>query len=107
MKNVKYQTHANWDTNNQVYVELENTSEEQINLFLDELMNYKFQYVYDEETSFYSDGKKQAHLYFELTDGTTIELRLFEGGYVGYRELGWYFVQMPGERFDVIFNLCQ
>ena len=42
-----------------------------------------------------------------LSDGTTVELRLIEGGYVGYQELGWYFVKMPGDVFDAVLAACQ
>lgn len=44
----------------------------------------------------------QGHLFCALSDGTTVELRLIEGGYVGYQELGWYFVKMPGETFEAV-----
>jgi hypothetical protein len=30
-----------------------------------------------------------------------------EGGYVSYQPLGWYFVKMPGEIFDKIYNAIQ
>ena len=41
-----------------------------------------------------------------LTDGTVIPLRLIEGGYVGYGALGWYFVRIPGEVFDAVYDAC-
>lgn len=49
----------------------------------------------------------QGHLFCALSDGTTVELRLIEGGYVGYQELGWYFVKMPGDVFDAVLAACQ
>ena len=39
-----------------------------------------------------------------MKDKTRVELRLFEGGYVGYQALGWYFVKMPGDIFDKIYE---
>ena len=39
-----------------------------------------------------------------MKDNTRIELRLFEGGYVGYQDLGWYFVKMPGEIFNRLYE---
>ena len=48
----------------------------------------------------------QGHLFFHMSDGTTVELRLIEGGYVGYQGLGWYFVKMPGAAFDAVLAAC-
>ena len=53
------------------------------------------------------DSAVQGHLFCALSDGTTVELRLIEGGYVGYQELGWYFVKMPGDVFDAVLAACQ
>ena len=53
------------------------------------------------------DAEIQGHLYLYMNDGTMVELRLIEGGYVGIRGLGWIFVQMPGELFDQVLAACQ
>ena len=49
----------------------------------------------------------EAHLYFELADGTTVPLRLFENGCVMY---GGSAVRvcayMPGAIFDAVFEKC-
>lgn len=50
------------------------------------------------------DTDKQAHVILTMNDGTVIKLRLIEGGYVGYDALGWYFVHIPGETFDAVFD---
>ena len=42
-------------------------------------------------------------LFFQMNDGTTVGMRLLEGGYVSFRGTSAY-VYMPGEIFDVIFN---
>ncbi|NLU24447.1 MAG: hypothetical protein GXW99_07025 [Clostridiales bacterium] len=104
---VRYQEHENWDNGwpDYVYRPLDRISEEQINTFLETLCASPFSYVYETNPNFYDEGE-QAHLFFQMDDGTTVELRLFAGGYVGYQSMGWYFVKMPGEIFDTIFNAC-
>lgn len=105
--NVHYLTHSNWDNGNHNYMKMSGISNEEINAFIDELSSNDFVYMDYEETPNIYDVKKQGHLFFEMKDGTTIELRLFEGGYVGYQSLGWYFVKMPSSTFESIFNACQ
>lgn len=80
--------------------------EDTISDFLDELCAGKFVYTWETNRSIY-DSDVQGHLYFSMSDGTTVELRLIEGGYVGYQNLGWYFVKMPGELFDAVLASCQ
>ncbi|MBQ8974146.1 MAG: hypothetical protein IJ072_00285, partial [Oscillospiraceae bacterium] len=58
-----------------------------------------------EHTSIY-DTPNQAHLILSMDDGTTVRMRLIEGGYVGYDALGWYFVKIPGEAFDAVYDAC-
>ena len=53
------------------------------------------------------DSAVQGHLFISMSDGTTVELRLIEGGYVGYQGLGWYFVKMPGAVFDAVLAACR
>ena len=50
--------------------------------------------------------KNQAHLILSMTDGTTVKLRLIEGGYVGYEPLGWYFVKIPEDIFNAVYDAC-
>jgi hypothetical protein len=107
---VKYQEHDNWNWNHPfdyVYHDLTSVSDEDVTAFIDALYNGEFGYVYDTVGSIYTMGLKQAHLLFHMNDGTVIRLRMFEGGYVGYEHLGWYFLKMPGEAFDTLFNACQ
>jgi len=104
---VKYQKHDDWDYNRSVYNEPEGVSSEDIAAFIDGLYSGEFEYVYETLPDFYTPEQEQAHIYFYMNDNTIIEMRLFEGGYAGYQHLGWYFVKMPGEAFDVIFNACR
>lgn len=52
----------------------------QIEDFHEELDSSEFEYVYDVNSDFYSDGKEQAHLFFSMEDGTEVELRLLKVG---------------------------
>lgn len=52
------------------------------------------------------DTQNQAHLILSMNDGTVIRLRLIEGGYVGYDALGWYFVKIPEEIFNAVYDAC-
>ncbi len=102
---VKYQTHENWDTGypNYVYHELSGVTDEDVAAFLTEL--YKAPFVNLTNTDLYD--KAQGHLILTMKDGTRVELRLFEGGYVGYAPLGWYCVKMPGDVFDRFYKACR
>lgn len=103
---VRYQNHYDWDNGNHILQEFP-SGQDEINAFIDDLYSGEFEYVYEKNLNFYDDATEQAHLYLYLEDGTTVELRLFEGGYVGYQNLGWYFVKMPGSAFDTVFNACK
>ena len=101
---VLYNSHESWDNGVSAYMPLPGITENDIESFLSSLYSGEFEYVYDTDKNFYDSSKTQGHLFFTMNDGTKIELRLFEGGYVGYQDMGWYFVKMPGEDFDRIFD---
>ncbi|SHJ58805.1 hypothetical protein SAMN02745248_00485 [Hathewaya proteolytica DSM 3090] len=109
-KGVSFVTHDDWDNNS--YEEYEYASlgctQDEINKFLQRLYQGKFQYLYSngDTVSIYNSENKQYHLFFNMKDGTTVELRLFENGYVGYQNLGWYFIKVDGEEFDKIIQSC-
>lgn len=96
-----YQTHDDWNEARNNYRPLEDT--DALERLVEEACAGQFEYVED----IYSRQGKQVHLYLTLTDGTVTELRLFEGGWVGYQPLGWYFVHIPGEVFDAVFDACE
>lgn len=104
-ESVQYQTHLDWDYTQNAYHDLQ-ASDEEIAAFLNALAAGKFEYVHSENGDFYDAARAQTHLYFHQSDGTVVELRLFEDGYVGYQHLGWYFVKMPGAAFDAVFASC-
>ncbi|MBR4692310.1 MAG: hypothetical protein IKP17_06080 [Oscillospiraceae bacterium] len=112
---IQWQAHEDWDWNRGNYREAP-VSQEDWDAFLDALDAGGFIDAWAPDGSFYEgrpgstiyDTPNQAHLFLDMDDGTRIELRLIEGGYVRYRILGGgrYFVGMPGEAFDAVFDAC-
>lgn len=110
---IQWQAHSDWDWNLGGMQNAE-LSGETWSAFLDAVDAGKFVNTWQPETPLYEDHPNssiydtpnQAHLFLTMTDGTRAELRLIEGGYVGYAPLGWYFVHIPGEAFDAIYNAC-
>lgn len=99
---LKYITHDNWNNDgwfNYNYLDLKDTTQVDIDEFIKELYNGEF--VNMENSNIYDNPSH--HIFVYMKDKTRIELRLFEGGYVGYQSLGWYFVKMPGDIFEKIY----
>ena len=109
VNDVHYLTHYDWDyvgVTEQTYKKL-SVSDEQFDEFIDVLLSSPFvQIDYSESPDFYN-SETQGHLYLDMKDGTRVELRLMDGGYVGCAELGWFFVRMPGNIFDAVLSACQ
>ena len=102
---IQYQSHESWDNSLGVYNELVGITDTEFDEFVTELNSSEF--VDMTGTDIYSwIDQRQTHMYLTLKDGTSVELRLVEGGYVGYQGLGWYFVKMPGSAFDSVFEAC-
>ena len=104
---VRYKLHDDWNYGRDIFNSLIGIADDDIAAFVDMLYQGRFEYVYETvgDTFYYSE-REQAHLYIYMDDNTVVELRLFEDGYVGYQHLGWYFVKIPGEAFDTIFEAC-
>ena len=101
---VTYQLHEDWDYGKNHYQTFTDISDGQLNSFLDALYASPFEDLTNAEDP-YSSGLKQTHLYFAMADGTTVGLRLFEGGYVAYEYMyDRVFVHMTDDIFNVIFN---
>ncbi len=105
LESLTYLTHEDWNNGTKNYYTPE-LSEETVTAFLTELCAGQFVYTWETDRGIY-DRAVQGHIFCALSDGTTVELRLIEGGYVGYQGLGWYFVKMPGEAFDAVLAACQ
>lgn len=101
---VLYQLHEDWDYGKGNYKTLSAVSQEDIAAFVEALKTGPFiDFSEDiESRNMLYDGR-QAHLFFQMNDGTTVGMRLLEGGYVSFRGTSAY-VYMPGKIFDVIFN---
>ena len=111
---IQWQSHSDWDWN-LGGIQDAAISEDVWNAFLDAVDAGRFVDTHRSDGEPFYEGKShgsvydtpnQAHLFLTMTDGTRVELRLLEGGYVGYAPLGWYFVQIPGEAFDQVYAAC-
>lgn len=110
---IEWQSHGDWDWNLGGMQDAQ-LSQETWGAFLDAVDAGEFVYTWQPGVSFYNDHPNssiydtpnQAHLFLAMTDGTCVELRLIEGGYVGYAPFGWYFVQIPVEAFDAVYTAC-
>ena len=105
IESARYENHADWNEGRNNWLPLDNV--EAVERLIEAACAGKFAYVHDEQPDFYSRERRQVHLRLTLTDGTIAELRLFEGGWLGYQPLGWYFVNIPGEAFDAVFDGCE
>ena len=106
---VHYLSHYDWNyvgVTEQAYKKLP-VSDEQFNEFIDVLCSSPFERIDYSENPIFYETEVQGHLYLDMNDGTRVELRLMDGGYVGCAELGWFFVRMPGDIFDAVLNSCQ
>lgn len=107
VESVTYRTHDDWEKQNSEKP-LTGVTEEEMNVFFRELCSSPFVRIDPEsDPGFYERAETQGHLYLNMKDGTVVELRLLDGGYVGSESLGWVFVKMPGELFDAVLAACQ
>ena len=108
VERVTFLPHDEWNNGDAVSRRaLDGISGNQWEAFVDALCSAPVKRIsYEEHPDFY-DAAVQGHVYVEKQDGTQIELRLLEGGYVGYQRLGWIFVEMPGDLFDAVLSACQ
>ncbi len=104
---VKWQSHEDWD-NARGNLQNAQIGNKLWTEFIDQINKGGFVYTWDPENTDESiyDARKQSHLVLTMDDGTVVRLRLLEGGYVGYEPLGWYFVKIPGDVFNKVFDLC-
>ena len=113
IESIEWQTHDDWNWNRGNF-HAADLGPGVWESFLDEVCAGEFVYTWDPDRDFYEgmarssiyDTPNQAHLTLAMEDGTSVDLRLIEGGYVGYQPLGWYFVKIPGEAFDAVYDAC-
>ncbi|MBE6812940.1 MAG: hypothetical protein E7523_08660 [Ruminococcaceae bacterium] len=102
---VLYQLHNDWDYGKGNYKQLDTVTDSDIKAFIETLKASEFVDLTDTASAHEIYNGKQAHLFFQMHDGTTLGIRLFEGGYVEFAGTSARaYVYMPGEIFDVIFN---
>ncbi|WP_099205386.1 hypothetical protein [Scatolibacter rhodanostii] len=99
------QSHDDWDNGRNNYKTID-LSEETIAKFVDILYTSAFEDLSQEPESLYEIHQEQAHLYFKMKDSTSVHLRLFENGYVGYGNspTGQAFVKISNPMFSEIFQ---
>lgn len=104
---VKWQSHEDWD-NARGNLQNAQIGNKLWTEFIDQINKGEFVDTWNPENTDESiyDTQKQSHLVLTMDDGTVVRLRLLEGGYVGYEPLGWYFVKIPGDVFNKVFDLC-
>lgn len=108
VESVTYLTHYDWNEGNTSnHRDLTGITEKQFEDFLAQLCTSPFERIECSSNPNFYDAEIQGHLYLNMKDGTLVELRMIEGGYVGCQNLGWVFVKMPGELFDVVMAACQ
>ena len=103
----KWESHDDWDNARNIYHDLE-LDDETWGRFMDMVDTCKFVYTWDPDTNSSSIYRtdNQIHLYIQLDDGLKVHMRLIEGGYVGYQGLGWYFVKIPEDIFNKVYEAC-
>jgi hypothetical protein len=106
---IRWKSHDDWNRNRGIWQDA--VLEPGVwDAFLEQLDGGAFVNTYDPQALETGKGiystPKQAHLLLTMEDGTLVGLRLIDGGYVGYDGLDWYFVLMPGEIFDTVFDAC-
>lgn len=107
IKKITYQTHEDWNEGRDEIRDFDKITEEEWNKFIKKLYQSPFEKIDHQKDGDFYDRKLQGHLYLQMKDGTKVEMRLIDGGYVGSQSLGWYYVKMPGELFDKVMEACQ
>ena len=111
---VKWQSHYDWDYEGGNYQDA-NIPNDVWREFWDAVDNGEFINTWNPDNNMSDptsnnesiyDTQNQAHLILTMSDGTVIRIRLIEGGYVGYDPLAWYFVKIPEDVFNSVYDAC-
>ena len=115
VERVDWQYHDDWNYN-RGNIRTAELDPGQWDSFIDAVSAGEFVYTWDPDADFYEGVPRssiystpnQAHLFLRIEDGTTVKLRLIEGGYVGLDGAAgnWCFVKIPGEAFDAVYDAC-
>ncbi|MBQ6864524.1 MAG: hypothetical protein IJO14_09845 [Clostridia bacterium] len=103
-ESITYQLHDDWNYAKGNYKAMTNITDTDVEQFLAALYSSPFVEIQNNNNGNNVYDLNQAHIYFRMKDGSTVGLRLFEGGLVKYAgSPAPVFVSMPGEIFDKIF----
>lgn len=107
---VQYEVRKSWHYSNRKACILDEKGTKIINNFISALNAAEFMLSDDipldeEEYSIYD--KEICHMYFQMQNGMTVELRLFEGGYVSFQGILDVCVQIPEETFASLVSLFE
>ncbi len=97
---VRYENYESWNNGKQQFKEF--VKIQALNSFINELKNtipYK-----QESLSYLFEVTKQKFVYIYLNDGSEVQLRLFDGGYIYY---GHLFFKMKDEAFNLLWKELQ
>lgn len=103
-ESIQFQNHDDWDWG-RGNIQSVNIDSDKWTDFWNQVDNGEIINTWNSDNSIY-DTENQAHLILSMNDGSVVRLRLIEGGYVGYDYLGWYFVKIPEEIFNEIYDVC-
>lgn len=106
---VQYETHASWDLGKGELYPLKD-NKDIVGSFIKhldaaEFMPWDIVPAQEGETHTSIYDTEIGHIYFEMNNGTTVHLRLYENGYVRFQGLLDVCVQVPEDDFDSLITL--
>ena len=90
---IEYLNHDDWNSGKEIKRDITENIGDITDKFINEL--YEGEFISLEGTDIYDNPSE--HIYVNMKDGSTIELRIFDEGYVGYQPLEWCFIKVPKE----------
>lgn len=106
---VTYKSNDDWNNNSGDFKRLEGITNTDYDNFFDALYQAPFEDISNKidiiDLKGLNTDFNQSHIFLKMEDGTTIELRLLENGYVGYQGMqGQVFAKMSDDNFSTIFQ---
>lgn len=105
----EYESRESWYYSRGEVYALDADGTEILNGFISKLNSAEFipssNIPLDEGESSIYDDKEIYHLYLKMQNGMTVELRLFEGGYVSFQGILDICVQVPQNEFNTLISL--
>ena len=107
---VQYESHSSWDYSKGEIYKLSDGGSSVITSFIEELNAAEFMpwdVVSAKEGQPAIEEKGLYHLYFKMNNGTTIHLRLYEGGYVRFQGILDIYVKVPDKSFNALLEILK